>query len=219
MGDSSPIFDLPRLLICEGPEDIAFFHKLIEAHGLPTFHVRSTGLNRHEAGGNSKFGERLKAIRTNRGFQKLQHIVLVSDNDNDHDSSFQNICDQVDAASFQRPHRELERTATVPSIMIMMLPLGKEKGALENVCAEVAKRADGTAAAHVDKLIDDMHGRKWSVSRRGKAWLRCNLAVRCAHDPFVLLGAAFRERRTQNLIPIGDTQFFAPIARILATYA
>lgn len=99
-----------------------------------------------------------------------------------------------------------------------MLPLGKEKGALENVCAEVAKRADATAAAHVDKLIDDMHGRKWSVSRRGKAWLRCNLAVRCAHDPFVLLGTAFREPRAQNLIPIKDVQFI-PIAKILATYS
>src|SRR5271166_520737 len=151
MGESSPIFDLPRLLICEGPEDVAFFHKLIEARGLPKFHIRSTGSNRHETGGNSKFGERLKASRTNRGFPNLKHIVLVSDNDTDHDSSFTKICDQVEAASFQRPARELERTEGVPSMMIMMLPLDKKKGALENVCAGVARRADGTAAAHVDK--------------------------------------------------------------------
>lgn len=188
MGESTPIFSLPRLLICEGDEDVAFFHTLIDARDLPKFHIRSTAKSRHDRGGNTRFGERLKAIRTNRGFPKIRHIVLVSDNDNSHESSFQMVCEQIEEASFVPPSRELERTTDTPSIQIVMLPMNRNPGAFENVCAEVAKRADGYAAAHVDSLIDDMHGNRWSENRHGKAWLRCNLAVRCKRDPFCGLG-------------------------------
>jgi hypothetical protein len=77
-----PGFKFNSLIICEGPEDKAFFERLIEANKLPPCHIETTGEARKSSGGNTRFGMKLKAIRIRRDFDQLTNIIIVTDADN-----------------------------------------------------------------------------------------------------------------------------------------
>jgi hypothetical protein len=73
---------LPRLIICEGPSDEAFFRALIKSRGLSEFSIRNGTDSGPEAGGGiDQFGALLTAIRAWRGFEQVTDIILAADND------------------------------------------------------------------------------------------------------------------------------------------
>ena len=82
----------PRLLLCEGPEDVAFFQRLIETRSLPRFRIKPTGGKASTAGGNSQFGRALKALKLE---PDVKDILIVADNDEAPDQSFANVCRQI----------------------------------------------------------------------------------------------------------------------------
>lgn len=210
----APAFTLPRLLICEGFDDIAFFQRLIAARGLPDFHIRSTAPRRTYRGGNTKFSESLEAIRINHGFPKIQDILLVTDNDDDHQASFADICDQIRQAGFEAPSAPLNSGSGKPRITVMMLPLDGTPGNLECICRDAAQSADRQTGDRTDQCQALLLADSWPEPRRGKLWLRVNLAAR-AHDPFVSLATVFRDPGSLHLIPLEDRSFQA-IADVLA---
>ena len=203
--------------MCEGADDIAFFRRLIVANRLPHFHLRSTANKRGERGGNTKFETALESIRGNRGFPMLRDILLVSDNDNNHDESFMAICKQITDAGFPSPKSQLKKSDGNPAITIMMVPLNGEPGNLECLCREAAERADKKAAQDATTFEALSGAENWLVPRRGKLWLRVNLASRAA-DPFVSLGTVFRDEDCFHLIPLNDRSF-RPIAMVLSSFS
>ena len=102
--------DPPRLLLCEGPEDKAFFERLIRTRSLPSFRISDTGGKILKAAGNTRFGFALKAKKLERG---VKDILIVADNDEAPDKSFSNVCKQIRDAydSDKVPDRPLEKVS------------------------------------------------------------------------------------------------------------
>jgi hypothetical protein len=212
----------PRLLICEGPEDERFFRHFIETRNLPRFHIQSTG-GRRKPAGNSKFGDALSKFQIERPktFRQLKHVLIVADNDDHPEDNFKNVCQQVDGVfgAGSAPANPLLASAATPAITILMIPWSGEPGHLEKLCVAAAKDSDRGVGSNVDTFLAMIGADRWqSESRRAKAWLRVNLAARCASDPFIPLGTIFDESRHNGLIPVGHPSL-KRIADVLASFA
>jgi hypothetical protein len=213
LNDSKQRF--PRLLICEGHEDHAFFHQLIQVRGLPPFHIRPSD-------GNSQFAQAIAKFRleNTKAYNALQNIVIAADNDEDPKAKFKNVCIHIERVfgAGTAPSNPQEKAKTRPYVSVLMLPWTKEHGHLEYLCCDSADDADRTAASRIDDLLALCGADKWTNSRWGKAWLRANLAIRCEQDPFVALGHVFSDARYQHLIPV-DHPSLNQIAAFLGSFA
>lgn len=205
-----------RIIVCEGMEDVHFFKMIMSVHSMHNFKVMDTSTDSDRTGGISKFKGKLNSLKTkyNRTFSGLRHLVVVADNDDDPVGNFQNVKNQVDLVfPGKAPSQAWEKIGTSPSISILMLPfvmkLGKPvpcDGNLEGFCENIARK-DTKSASHIDCLLRDVNVTSWAATRRGKAWLRSNLAIR-AKDPCAPLGEIFRDQshlfdlRDQSLTPI-----------------
>jgi hypothetical protein len=209
---------LPRLLICEGPKDAHFFERLIAERQLPRFYIWS-------AGGIDKFRGSLNRFNVERtkDFRNLSHILFVADNDQTPQTNFDKVCTQIDQffrtkVSPAAPITRVPRSGIRPSLTVMMMPWTDTKGHLERLCVDAARDADRGIAAKVDTFMATLNSDNWNnESRVGKAWLRTNLAARCAPDPFVPLGRVFDEAPLRHLIPVTHASF-DPIADVLRTF-
>jgi hypothetical protein len=96
-----------RLLLCEGPDDVAFFQALIEVRGLPKFHIYHTGIKKGEAGGYTKYRKALEALDVELGklHRQFDQILLVGDNDDVPDKRFSNIQEHAEAALKIKPDK------------------------------------------------------------------------------------------------------------------
>jgi Protein of unknown function (DUF3226) len=197
----------PRLMICEGFEDAWLLNKLIEARGIQRFHIQVAGGNTKFAGAISKF-----KLEQPKIFNALQDIVVVADNDDDPTASFGNACAELVKAFGNNPKmtpaKPLEPSKTKPRCSILMVPWTGMEGTLETLCVDAAKHANVTMGGHTDHFLAVIGADKWpSPTRRGKAWLRSNLAARCESDPFIPLGKVFSEAKHAGLIPLGHGSF------------
>ena len=194
----------PRLLLCEGPEDKYFFRKLIQSRKLPEFDIQDTSSQHDRNGGNTKFGTKLKVLRDNRrGFSGLDHILIVSDNDTDQQTSFNAICEQLARNGFAVPSAILQRSNGRPTITIMMLPFADEHGNLESVCVDATRHENKTIASHADHFVALVKADEWPQEVKQKLWLRVVLSARYQKDPFIFLGKAFSE----GLVPMTHNSF------------
>jgi hypothetical protein len=196
-----------RLILCEGEEDVYLLSRIAEVVGgnAKRFHVETTAKEPKKAAGKGKFKERLKALKSATGFERIHHILLVTDNDDNHDESFKAICDQVRLAGFIPPAAALVRSGGHPSITIAMLPTTGEPGALESTLSDVARENNPRVAAEVDMVMALLHSEGWPPLRRSKAWLRVFLAIACSRDPCILIGEALANSRGDDLLPINST--------------
>lgn len=207
----------PRLLLCEGPEDVAFFQRLIETRSLPRFRIKDTGGKGSKAAGNTNFGRALKALKIEEG---VKDILVVADNDEAPNQSFSNVCRQIRSAygPDKVPNRPLQKVSTDPSVMVLMVPWENNLGCLETLCVGAARTANAQVANHVDQFAAMIGFENWDrQTRKSKMWLRTMLAACCEHDPFVFLGNTFRYRKNQHLIPL-DHQCFDRVSDVLSQY-
>ena len=119
----------PRLLLCEGAEDVAFFERLITVRKLPRFRVKDTGGKKSKAAGNTRFWFALEALKTEIG---IRNILIVADNDDDPAISFRRVRQQIKRVygDDRVPNRPLEKKGSNPSITILMIPWVGECGSL-----------------------------------------------------------------------------------------
>jgi hypothetical protein len=212
--NEDPRARFPRLLVCEGYDDKCFFHKMIHERDLPPFHI-------WPCRGNGGFSNAIRAFRANRTkqYNALRDILIVADNDDAPIASFSNVCDHIERFFGERPSAPLIKTKTKPAVSVLMIPWTDIHGHLEALCMESATDADRDVATHVQTFMNLLFAERWaSASRRGKAWLRANLAARCDRDPFVPLAEVFKQERYSHLIPLKHKSFDR-IARVLAGFA
>jgi hypothetical protein len=197
-----------RLLVCEGPEDHHFFQRLIEANQIRSFCI-------WPAKGNSRFAQAIRAFQTARtsDYRAILDILIVADNDETPASgpspnSFTKVCEQIEivfgpGSAPRIPQQKVSRTATRPSITVLMVPWTDIKGHLERVCVEAARSADQARASDVDTFMGLIHADRWNnESRYAKAWLRTNVAARSLRDPCVAIGHLFSDPRYHYLVPM-----------------
>jgi hypothetical protein len=122
------------LIVCEGQSDEAFFRHLIQKRNLPQFKVVYP--MHQQDGGWRGFAPRLRALKTEPGFDELRGILVAADNDDNPTSSFRNVCDQLRAAGYPVPERPLQaiRAPEYPALAVMMLPWADQGGKLESLC-------------------------------------------------------------------------------------
>jgi hypothetical protein len=89
----------PRFILAEGFEDAAFIRALIQARSnIPAFDVSPVN-DIGEKQGNSGFEDAIIKLEPFTGFiPYVQHVVVISDNDDDPAGSFKNVCDQIEKA-------------------------------------------------------------------------------------------------------------------------
>src|SRR5690349_16232863 len=122
----------PRVIICEGKADVAFFEHLISERGLPEFQVLP-------ANGNSRYEDTLVALSAAAGFGGISGILLVGDNDLNPAAAFQNVRTQVQrAGGYGTPLNpgEAAESAGFPDVVVMMVPWHGSVGCLETLLLE-----------------------------------------------------------------------------------
>jgi hypothetical protein len=154
-------FENPQLIICEGADDCAFFHRLVDEWSLPRFHISSTASDKFEKGGNTKFKDKLISIKINRNYRLVENVIIVSDNDENPQASFEAICQQIREAGFEAPNDVLRKARGKPSITVMMIPLGKIAGNLECACKDAARNREGRVATKTDSCVALLGADDW----------------------------------------------------------
>jgi hypothetical protein len=198
----------PKLIICEGPSDVAFLRALMKHRRMPDCCIRHTGdSDDSSCGGIDKFDRALLGMRSWRGFSNITDILLVADNDLSPDANFQNVRAQIERANYYEiPDGPLQKKGTNPSITVLMIPRTGESGNLESLCLEAAVAANNDLATHVDEFARQSGVSSWEeITLIGKMKLRSLMSVRCKPDPFVTLGRIWA--MDPNIIPLGHATF------------
>lgn len=203
--DRSP-FTLPRLLICEGEDDKAFFASFIEARALPRFHIQIT-TSTGRPGGNTKFVHSLRSAKFNKGFDQLRHIIVATDCDGDHERSFHAVQQQIRDAGFEAPTAPLVRSSegsvpNSPTITILMVPLTLQEGVLETMLVMPTRATNVPMSSKIDQFVADVGGDRWASRKQDKLWLRAALAARCERDPFVSLPSVLTDQRYSGVVDL-----------------
>jgi hypothetical protein len=195
-----------KLIVSEGPGDLAFFKKLIEIRKLENFKLfKRTG---GEPEGAGSFERILKSITVGTEYAECGLIVIVADNDVDPVASFRQILKQIKAArEFAIPERprEVATKEKLRSVSVLMLPWDDVPGDLETVCFDLASRARPKIARCVGRYVKCVKAEPWSPSQLSKLRLRCLIAASCPKDPNTGLPHAWKTdqgRRPRNLIPL-----------------
>lgn len=211
-------FTLPQLILCEGPADCAFFSALIEERNLPNYHIQHSGKRRNERGGNTQFGEKLRALKINRSFrQVVKRVLVVADSDHDMGSRFEQVRDQLRAAELAVPDRQMVRIGEELSVAVIMLP-SNGPGNLECICEPAARAINPAIAAFVDHFVDAVVDHTWTIDKRGKLWLRASIAARWQRDPDIYLAKLFDQQESRRLIPLTHSSF-SDLARFIREFA
>ena len=218
-------FTLPRLIICEGPSDEAFFRALIAARPLPEFCIRHTGESNVEgSGGISRFGDLLKSIPSWNGFYQLTDIILVADNDLTPQENFDNVCEQISSVGpygvppqqYPVPSRPLKTIAGLHNITVLMVPSENEPGVLETLCLTAAVAAAPDITACTEKFANCTNADEWeNPNNLTKMKLRSLLTAQSERNPLVGLGMVWNQN--PGLIPLNH-EVFDPIVDFLGGF-
>jgi hypothetical protein len=202
------------LLACEGEKDALFFRQFIDQRAL-----HHLGICVWPVRGNSKFRGVIEGFEAEypQRYRQLRAILIVADKNDTADQRFDDACLQIEQmrGPGSRPISEmLASNGVAPPIFVLMMPTHQDCGHLESQCIHAARRSDPPSAIITDNMMAVAHADAWlSQSRRDKAWLRLNLAIRCS-DPFVPLGRIFSETKYQHLIPVSDAAFAGILAAL-----
>ncbi len=209
----------PRLLICEGPSDVAFFKHLIQARNLPPYDVFHPKQLDGVAAGNTGFEEFLRGISVLLPSSAVSGILVVSDNDTDPVKSFQNVRAQIVAAgNFGVPDAPLEiaRSAGYPPLVVMMLPRSGVPGVLETLCIEGVYSAKAGFKDCIDQYCVCTKTDLWNEAKQPKMRLEALMAAICESDPATALQYAWS--RKESIIPL-DRPVFDEISAFLTNFA
>jgi hypothetical protein len=208
----------PRILICEGAADKAFFEHLLSQRNLPQFDVFHPFELDGVASGNTGFRDFLRGLSLLLPSANASGILLVSDNDLDPDGSFQKVRTQIqEADGFGVPATPLEvaRSANYPPVVVMMLPRAGVPGALETLCLDAIYAARPELKDCVDEYCDCTGTSGWNQIKQSKMRLESLMAAICQSRPATALKLAWSQKET--IIPL-DRDVFDPIAEFLREF-
>lgn len=208
----------PRVILCEGFSDEAFFRELIKQRRIHQFGIRSCAdADKSKKGGIDKFGKLLEAIPTWEGFSELRDIVIVADNDASPAKNFAKVCRLIERASpeaipapvYGVPDRALVSAAGTPArITVLMMPWPDVPGNLESLCLQAAASVSADISACVDGFVRCARTDEWEdPTKVDKMRLRSILAARHQKDPFIGLGNVWQRQQSRGLIPINHPCF------------
>jgi hypothetical protein len=214
-------FTKERLILCEGSSDKTFFCELIKQRGLPEFQIQFPHEANETTGGIDKFGKFLLGNINEDFLRIVKGVLVVADNDDDHQTQFNRVRDQLRFAGYGVPDRVLKFVKSpnsLPPIAIMMLPLGGIPGNLETVFMQAALNKWGNLQ---QPLADYLRGTpveldNWSIGKKDKARIQCILAATCQQNPYSTIATLYRNS-AQYCVPL-DVPCLNDIAQELANF-
>jgi hypothetical protein len=165
------------------------------------------------AGGKTKFTEGLDALMGLSG-ERIENILIVSDNDTNPRKSFRNIVSQIEKSAeiLDTPKRKLiapsmpfVKSPSDPSISIVMLPDTGVVGSLDTMCLKAASNKSPVMSTHVDRFAELTESDKWPIGKLEKMKLRCHLSASWKADPSI--SPAYVWSTKSNLVPLADPVF------------
>jgi len=191
----------PRVIVCEGPADVAFFKHLIRTRNLPPFDVQS-------ADGKAKYTQLLEALSAASRFDRISGMLVVGDNDLDPPAAFRNIQEQIQAANgYGVPERPGEpmKSQGFPAVVVMMIPLEERSGCLETLLIEAIYEISPHLKPCVDAYATCTHADEWNEVQQAKMKLQSLISALCKSDPQTALRYAWN--RPEEIIPLDRTPF------------
>jgi hypothetical protein len=206
----------PGLLLCEGPDDFAFFLSLFAALGIQRDIVTLERLD-----GRPQLHDRLNGlpIRDSQNILRALAIVCDADSPDDGPASFVRVRDDLRTTGFTPPNRSGEFVRgtwggdSEVRVGVYVMPDNQVTGALEDLCLR-AIEGDVSLPCVDDFLtcVSSTGGVSWRPQDASKARLNSWLASRS--DPTLLLGYAMN----RNLID-REHRAFDPIKAFLTQLA
>jgi hypothetical protein len=215
----------PFVLLCEGQHDSQFFTHLINVRHLPKFEVCSVNyVLGSTRGGNTKFTEALDELPAIPGFENVEKVLIVADNDLDPVAAFNGIVTAITTTSpiigppasrYVAPPAPLTKAGASPSVVVMMLPWTGMAGSLSTMCLAAAMNAAPAIAACVNALASCTTADTWPATTLAKMKLRALIAS--SHRAKPELSPAYVWSEGTNLVPLSDN-VFDQVAGFMSTF-
>lgn len=173
----------PILIVCEGGADESFLAHLIEHHGIDGIQVEvPVG-----GGGVNKYRHFLSALPLTRGYDDLETIVLINDNDLAHHDPFHRLQQEIREShvGYGVPAQPLDR-ATVPDypdLIGMLIPWSDERGNLEVLILRAFADTWPDVKAAADEYMAKTPASGWNADEQAISTLQCMIAAICKKDP------------------------------------
>lgn len=191
----------PRVIVCEGKADVAFFEHLLAERQLPEFQVLP-------ANGNSRYEDLLTALSAAPGFNNLSGILLIGDNDLNPAAAFQNIRTQIlTAGGYGAPNapRVPARAAPFPAVVVLMVPWDGTAGCLETLLLEAVSNTKPELRTCVDAYATCADVNDWNPVEQSKMKLQSLTSVICRSDPTTPVSYAWS--RPETIISLAEPCF------------
>jgi hypothetical protein len=205
----------PFVLLCEGQHDSQFFTHLIRVRNLPKFEVCSVNYVLGEShGGNTKFTEALDELPAIPGFEKVQKVLVVADNDLEPTRSFNDVVAAIaatepiigpPASRFVAPPVPLTKAGENPAVVVLMMPWTNVQGSLSTMCATAAMNAAPLVARCVNAFANCTGAAGWPMTTLAKMKLRSLIAARHKAQPDI--SPAYVWSKGTDLVPLTDATF------------
>jgi hypothetical protein len=120
-----------KLLAVEGQDEWWFFKRFLEKH------LKINDVQLIDIGGESKFEDKLKALKLSPNFSTVKKIGFVRDADNDVIKSFQKIKTAIDTClKITSPSTMNSWEGSLPKLGVFVLPNSLDNGMLEDLFLE-----------------------------------------------------------------------------------
>lgn len=163
--------------------------------------------------GNTGFEKAIIGSETLRGFENVEHVVVVADNDDSPVNSFNQVNEQLKKAKSERnikrdwaiPIQPGVKTTGDPSVTIWMWPSAGEPGCLETLLWKIIKAKYQSTSLCVESALQCSGAHSWPISKLDKARVRCFISIYCKKNPALSLGYAWRD--VPDLFALDNEEF------------
>ena len=201
------------ILLCEGAHDAEFFSHLIHQRNLPDFEISSCGhVVDSKRDGISHLTDALDELPSIPGFQKVEAILIVADNDTNPAGAFAEVARMINATADITPGQRFiaptvpgAKAGANPAIVVMMIPQTGVPGGLDNICLTAAMNKVPTIAPCVDAFARCTGADTWPATKQGKMKLRSLISAAYSDNPY--LSPAWVWRDGTSLVPLSDSVF------------
>ncbi len=210
----------PWLILCEGESDRRFFNQLIETRAIPNeFQVRFPSRSPTDrTGGRSRFGPWLMAATLNTGWPSIRAVLIVSDNDDSPNASFEEVRASLAAGDWRAiptAEGQVAKAKNFPDTVIQMVP-SNQIGGLEDLCLLAAYSKWQNIEAPLGVYAQAAGVGSWGATKQSKMKLQSLIAATCQARPDAGFMGHWRED-SQYHVPM-DHDAFDDLADVLLRF-
>ena len=195
--------------------DAQFFSHLIRERNLPSFTISSCG-HAADAGGDgiTFLADALNELPSIPGFENVEAILIVADNDANPKDAFSGVVEKINATAeiigppkrrYIAPDAPLKKAGSNPAIVVMMLPWTNCNGALDTLCYASAARKRPDIGMCVESFAKCAKSDIWAITKMSKMKLRSLLSAAHHVDPYIAPAWVWSDGT--DLIPLDDVAF------------